>query len=661
MEGGEPAGNRRGSSAFSMGLGRSRRDTSGYHLSAEDGGPQADEWEYMSPSRSHASARARQEPSTPARNIFDLTSAFARPDTQVFRSTRRTSQRNTTPARDPEHGWTSPFSPHSRRSTENLSRSSQQAVQTPTAVVQSIGTQRLMPSRDPMAPFHSAPTPRAEKIPPTATKRPTIPRNEDEVKRAFWYPKEPWKKIRDASPVPALEDPERQRWKSWTPKYVPKVSKKIPDKGLVRVPPPFKPWNSYMPVPNREERKTIPTKMRRQFRAWQQAHDEHERLAREKRDREIKEAKAENRRIEREWKANGGKRSPKENTSGSVSPAGMSPAHDPTARASPARNFPAGDPSPRSSLTHQFPTLESRRSRASSMSPAPCTPTTIMRSSSMPLIVQQPSSMAPSSSPSTSMPPPPLPARLSESKQPAKKDADGSSRVSAQTPQAGAHRTMQYNLPSGIQAPFPWQRNSASGSVTAQPSLGTSSGGKRKGDNSLLPPSPKKHKDEKSESEQEMDGTSSGSGGYSDLPVPSIERASVPSSPEQPSQLDDDIIDQLFPPRARITERHSAPPELPPARVSRLLDECTARRSAPQDLSPARHATLLDYAHALVDQYELSQTVLVPPVLSAQQAHQAVDQAATLWSPLERRWSELPDMPDREDEDIREMMRRRSV
>ena len=62
-----------------------------------------------------------------------------------------------------------------------------------------------------------------------------------------------------------------------------------------------------MPVPNREERRMIPTKMRRQLRAWQQAHNEHERLAREKRDREIKEAKAENRRIEREWKANGGK------------------------------------------------------------------------------------------------------------------------------------------------------------------------------------------------------------------------------------------------------------------------------------------------------------------------------------------------------------------
>jgi hypothetical protein len=90
VEGGESAGNRRGSSAFSMGLGRSRRDTSGYHLSAEDGGPQADEWDYMSPSQDHASARARQEPFTPARNIFGFASAFARPDTQIFHSSRRT-------------------------------------------------------------------------------------------------------------------------------------------------------------------------------------------------------------------------------------------------------------------------------------------------------------------------------------------------------------------------------------------------------------------------------------------------------------------------------------------------------------------------------------------------------------------------------------------
>ena len=158
-----------------------------------------------------------------------------------------------------------------------------------------------------------------------------------------------------------------------------------------------------------------------------------------------------------------------------------------------------------------------------------------------------------------------------------------------------------------------------------------------------------------------MNETSSGSGGYSDLPVPSIERASVLSTPEQPSQLDDDIIDQLFPPRARTTERHSAPPELPSTRVSRLPNETISRRSAPPDLSPARHDTLLDYAHALVDKCELSQTVSIPPVLSAQQVHQAEGQTATLWSPLERCWSELPDMPDREDEDTREMMRRRSV
>jgi hypothetical protein len=514
-----------------------------------------------------------------------------------------------------------------------------------------------MPSRDPMAPFHAAPTRRAEKIPPTATKRPTIPRNEDEVKRAFWYPKEPWMKIRDASPVPALEDPERQRWKTWTPKYVPKVSKKIPDKGLVRVHPPFKPWNSYMPVPNREERKTIPTKMRRQFRAWQQAHNEHERLAREKRDREIKEAKAENRRIEREWKTNGGKRRPKENTSGSESPAGMSPAHDPTARASPARNFPAGDPSRRNSPAHQFPTAEVRRSRASSMAAAASTPTLIMRSSSMPLVVQQASSMAPSSSPSTSMPPPPLPVGLSGGKQPAKRDADGSSRVSAPVPQPRARRTMEYSLPPGSQAPFPWQKASASASNAEQPSSGSSSGSKRKGDNSLLPPSSKKHKDTTSESDQEMQQSQSES---SDSPVQSIERESAPSPPQQLSELDDEIVNQLFPPRARNTGRHSAPPELPPAGGSSLPDEGTARCSAPPDISPARHDTLLDQAYSLVDQYELSQTVSVPQLLPTEHAHQAARQAARLQSPLERRWSEPPDEPEWADGNEGTMMRRRS-
>ena len=77
MEDGEHVSNRSRSSGFSLGIGRLGRDTSGYHLSAEDGGPQAAVREYMRPSQDHASARAREEPSAPARNIFGLTSAFA--------------------------------------------------------------------------------------------------------------------------------------------------------------------------------------------------------------------------------------------------------------------------------------------------------------------------------------------------------------------------------------------------------------------------------------------------------------------------------------------------------------------------------------------------------------------------------------------------------
>ena len=64
--------------------------------------------------------------------------------------------------RDAELGWYNSFSPSARRHRDNLSGSSQQAVRDPAAVVQSVGTQRLMPSRDPMAAFDTAPRPKGE-------------------------------------------------------------------------------------------------------------------------------------------------------------------------------------------------------------------------------------------------------------------------------------------------------------------------------------------------------------------------------------------------------------------------------------------------------------------------------------------------------------------
>jgi hypothetical protein len=186
IESTEPVGNRPGSDAFGLGGGLTRnmimhaRNTPGDSNAASYEDNVTADWTRQSLSRPNAPT------STPARSSFGgpLASLFARPEGLASRSSRRTSREEVVQARDSQVGWFNLFSPLARRSTEGLSDSSQQAVQYPDAIFQSIGTQRLMPSRDPMAPFHAEPRPKGRNITPSAYASPEIRRNEEELRRA---------------------------------------------------------------------------------------------------------------------------------------------------------------------------------------------------------------------------------------------------------------------------------------------------------------------------------------------------------------------------------------------------------------------------------------------------------------------------------------------
>ena len=91
---------------------------------------------------------AQEEPGN-GRSFFGSRSNDTRPEPegQTPSTQKRGYQRQSAPARDAQQGWSNPFSPSARRSTYGLSESSRAALNNPDFVVESIGTQRLMPSR----------------------------------------------------------------------------------------------------------------------------------------------------------------------------------------------------------------------------------------------------------------------------------------------------------------------------------------------------------------------------------------------------------------------------------------------------------------------------------------------------------------------------------
>jgi hypothetical protein len=112
--------------------------------------------------RMDAPRRPTQEQPATGRSFFGSRSNNTRPEPegQSPTTTRQSRQQQPAPAHNAQQGWSNPFSPSARRSTYGLSESSRAALNNPDSVVESIGTQRLMPSRDPMAAFYSPPRPR---------------------------------------------------------------------------------------------------------------------------------------------------------------------------------------------------------------------------------------------------------------------------------------------------------------------------------------------------------------------------------------------------------------------------------------------------------------------------------------------------------------------
>jgi hypothetical protein len=142
--------------------------------------------------RMDAPMRPTQEQPATRRSFFGSRSNTTRPEPegQSPTATRQSRQQQPAPAPNAQQGWSNPFSPSARRSTYGLSESSRAALNNPDFVVESIGTQRLMPSRDPMAAFYSPPRPRfaTPYTQPASSINWTVPRNEEQYQRGRGRP-----------------------------------------------------------------------------------------------------------------------------------------------------------------------------------------------------------------------------------------------------------------------------------------------------------------------------------------------------------------------------------------------------------------------------------------------------------------------------------------
>jgi hypothetical protein len=431
VESGEPVGNGVDMDAFGLASGVTRNQM--IHARDNPGDDTAASYEDTLAAESTASRPARSTFGGPLASPFGgpLVSPFPRPEGLTSDSSRTTAHRGTLPARNSESGWFNPFSPHARRTTEQLSSSSEHAVHNPDAVIQSIGTQRLMPSRDPMAPFHAEPRPKGRAVAPARSASPDIERNKELVKRSIGRPKEPWLNKRRSSFVP--RDPaEVEEWYKW--KAADDLTKQRDDdlkKGLTTLPRPFRPWvKPSLAPPTAEQKELIPPAMRRQFDAWQEAYDEEQRVEREGKRLE-REKEREGKRLEREKKRLERHGPEAEGIMGRL-----------TRRQSGSRLFSAMAPPASMPPPSNMPP---RRLLPSSMPPPPS--------------IAPPSSMPPPSLPSSSMPPP---RQRPAGRQPAEQDADDSSTVSSPTAQARARRTAWLNTEydartgTGPEPTFPW-------------------------------------------------------------------------------------------------------------------------------------------------------------------------------------------------------------
>jgi hypothetical protein len=230
--------------------------------------------------RMDAPRRPTQEQPATGRNFFGSRSNNTRPEPegQSPTTTRQSRQQQPAPAHNAQQGWSNPFSPSARRSTYSLSESSRAALNNPDSVVESIGTQRLMPSRDPTAAFYSPPRPRfaTPYTEPASSINWTVPRNEEQYQRgrARHGPRNPSEANPRRSGFKFVDDAELKRWEEH--KAIDDLTKQRNEdraKGLMPAPGPRRPWvKPSFPAPSNESKQLMSPSMRRQCDVWGKAY-----------------------------------------------------------------------------------------------------------------------------------------------------------------------------------------------------------------------------------------------------------------------------------------------------------------------------------------------------------------------------------------------------
>jgi hypothetical protein len=326
-----------------QGMGYARPSSTGFTSAndfSEDDEEQQRMWDIRRTRMDAAQFAVQEEPVT-GRNIFGgrTSSALAGSEGQTYSSINQAHQQEPIPASVTQRGWSSPFSPSSRRSTEQLSRSSARAVSNPDAVVQSIGTQRLMPSRDPMAAFHAPPRPRGPSIDPRTTLSSGIGRDEELYQLGRAKPSSPWLQGPRRTGTAAVSREEQKEWDDR--KAVDDLTKKMNEDratGLMPAPAPPRPWvKPSFPPPSKESKELMSPSMRRQCDVWGKAWREEQQLkAKEKKEKGEAEKKKKR------------KRSPKDDPSGGGNPPPGPPRPGPPSPGNPPPGNPPPPPSGRS-------------------------------------------------------------------------------------------------------------------------------------------------------------------------------------------------------------------------------------------------------------------------------------------------------------------------
>ena len=325
-----------------------------------------------------------------------VASSFARNDGMFMGAMAQNSQQGYTLTRITQHGSPSPFHPSSRRSQQPLQStsgrdrapvrsiqehtslspstrssrsrplllSSERTVRDFDVIAPSIGTQRLMPPRDPMAAFYTEPERRLSRrsISPSPTRTSGFAVNEEQYRDPNLFP---WvhtgsKKHRPASNIAAdsaritipKDDRQERQWRGRIEAaHLAKQRNEDRAKGLMPPPPPRIPR---IPVsirrPDEASRASLPLPFRLKLDGFEKAWEEEKRL---------NQLRAERRKAKRgEKKSQSGRHSPISDSSESDSSGSNSPVRNPPSSNSPAKNRPAWRAFGSNSASHTLKSTE---------------------------------------------------------------------------------------------------------------------------------------------------------------------------------------------------------------------------------------------------------------------------------------------------------------